>query len=350
MAGRVAACDVTSSRPDVARRLLQGRRANEVLAALPRLFAICGVSQATAGALALAAAAGTLPDEDQLAKHTAAVRAETLRELAHRLLLDTARLLGERPSNAALAALRALQPGSASPPDSGTRAALATAVFGHSAADWLARDSAAALLAWAKTGTTPAAWRVAMAMTPVEATEPPIGLLTGAELAAGVAAWAPAAEDDPQFVHAPTWQGAAVETGPLARSADDPLQISLRAAGAPRQAQRLAARLRELAWLLVARPQADRVVGVLRLPNNTGLAWVENARGLLVHIARHRGEQVLLYRIVAPTDWNFHPQGALAAALLGQPVRDEADLKRRAQGLVDSLDPCVACQVDIAHA
>ena len=44
---------ITSTRPDVARSLLQGRTRAEVVAAVPRLFSICGHSQAAASAAGL---------------------------------------------------------------------------------------------------------------------------------------------------------------------------------------------------------------------------------------------------------------------------------------------------------
>ena len=55
-------------------------------------------------------------------------------------------------------------------------------------------------------------------------------------------------------------------------------------------------------------------------------------------------------RIVAPTEWNFHPGGALAAALLGRPAADLDAVKRYTTQLVHSLDPCVACHVEFDHA
>ena len=61
-------------------------------------------------------------------------------------------------------------------------------------------------------------------------------------------------------------------------------------------------------------------------------------------------QQVLDYRIVAPTEWNFCPGGPLASALADAPAVDETAARRLATRLVHSLDPCVACHVEIAHA
>ncbi|MGZ5267491.1 MAG: nickel-dependent hydrogenase large subunit, partial [Caldimonas sp.] len=78
--------------------------------------------------------------------------------------------------------------------------------------------------------------------------------------------------------------------------------------------------------------------------------WVENARGLLVHRVTVEAGRARSYRIVAPTDWNFLPRGAVAAALLGTPVEARAEAARRSLRVVRSLDPCVACHVEFDDA
>ncbi|MDO9286353.1 MAG: nickel-dependent hydrogenase large subunit, partial [Aquabacterium sp.] len=91
-------------------------------------------------------------------------------------------------------------------------------------------------------------------------------------------------------------------------------------------------------------------VGAMTLADGSGLAWVDNARGLLIHQVRLAGDRVQRYRIVAPTEWNFHPAGALQQALLGANVADAAAALRLAEWLVHSLDPCVACRVELDEA
>ncbi len=346
--GRVAHCGVVSTRPDVARLLLQGRRPHEVNAALPRLFSICGQSQGVAGALALAAAAGHAPSAAELADAGARVAAESRRELVHRMLLDWPRLLGETPAADAVPAVRAAR----APEFDGRAAAqVATAVFGMASERWLALEDAAGFTAWMEAGATVAARFVQR--TAAEPGASAVPLLDGPTLAADPAAWAAAAEADAAFVHAPAWQGGAAETGPLARLRDDPLLRALAAGTLPLPARRAAARLRELACHLAGRNGSPLVGSCLvqgAPAGATGLGWVENARGLLVHLARLEDGRVTMYRIVAPTDWNFHPQGALAPALLGLPAGDDAELQRRAALAVASLDPCVECRVELADA
>ena len=60
-------------------------------------------------------------------------------------------------------------------------------------------------------------------------------------------------------------------------------------------------------------------------------AMAEMARGLLVHAVRVEGGRIADYAIVAPTEWNFHPRGALFRELSGRPVRDEGEAKRNSK-------------------
>jgi Ni,Fe-hydrogenase I large subunit len=83
--------------------------------------------------------------------------------------------------------------------------------------------------------------------------------------------------------------------------------------------------------------------GALSVAPRVGLGWVETARGALAHLIEldADGARIARYRILAPTEWNFHPRGALAAGLLGVHEPRRADLRRRALWLLQALDPCV---------
>lgn len=336
--GRVAACELVSSRPDIARLLLEGRRPGEVQAVLPRLFSLCGVSQATAGALALQAAAGALPDAAAQAQADAAVLTESLRVGTQRVLLEWPRLLGEKPEAESVAALRG-----------GSAAALAQALFGQPAPAWLALNEPAAFDAWVGAGATLPArlLREAGAAPIADAPALPQLQAQGPDQDEMLRAWAARTLEAP--AGPPLWQGGAAETGPWARLQGDALVQALGAAGRPPAFLRLVARLRELACQLAGRPGSP-LAGALCLGPRLGLGWVENTRGLLLHLAELGDDRVMRYRIVAPTDWNFHPRGALALSLLGLPATDAAALQRRAQWEVASLDPCVACCVELSDA
>lgn len=144
--------------------------------------------------------------------------------------------------------------------------------------------------------------------------------------------------------------GRQVETGALARHQYQPLLRALMVHDPSRCCARLVARLHEMALLLLDAHTVS--LGTVPLATGQALAWVENARGLLVHQVQldERGQQVLSYRIVAPTEWNFRPGGPLVLSLAEAAVADAAAAQDLAMRLVHSLDPCVACHIEIAHA
>ncbi len=107
---------------------------------------------------------------------------------------------------------------------------------------------------------------------------------------------------------------------------------------------RLAARLWDLhQWMEVALGASARfpLWGVHEV-DGWRLGWVETARGRLYHAARVEADQVVAYRISAPTEWNFHPQGVLARWLSAVDVPD----RETAQVLAQLIDPCVAVRIE----
>jgi Ni,Fe-hydrogenase I large subunit len=67
------------------------------------------------------------------------------------------------------------------------------------------------------------------------------------------------------------------------------------------------------------------------------------ARGLLVHWLRVDAQgRVERYGVLAPTEWNFHPQGAAAQVLSALDAKQPApQLAAAAAVLVAAFDPCV---------
>jgi hypothetical protein len=352
-AGRIAGVDITSTRPDIAQRLLQGRRTDEAQAAVPLLFSVCARSQAAACRLACAAAAGGAPDTATLAQVRAAVAEETVRESAWQALLHLPRWMDEAPTPEAKAAARAARAwrctGTTAGGNNASADAIAQAVFGCSAQAWLQHASWAAITGWAAAGETAAArYLHALAQRAGDGGAGEAAPLLPLQTPGWLAAVATAAAADPAYSRSPVWQGRPAETGALARLRGDPLLGSDSAPAPSRLLARHVARLRELALLLAGRLQPG--AGALTLAPGSGVGWADNARGLLVHHVQLDGDHVRLYRIVAPTEWNFHPQGALATALTGAPAVDAAAARGLALRLVNSLDPCVSCSVEVADA
>jgi hypothetical protein len=365
---RVVRVEVESTRPLIAGRLVAGRSAADAAAMLPRLYSICGRAQGAAARSALAAAAGAATRETCAAQERAVVL-ETIQEYLWRISIDWPRAMGRNPEPAAVAAVRqrigpALQAigaggGAAIEPGLGA-ALLALAdehVYGEPVEAWLARTDADAFDGWVAAGAT----LPALLQRELTASAPSLGrsatmLMPQPTAGAIRQALLPSLREDPSFALAPTWDGMTVETGALARVRGEHVVAALAERDGHTVAVRMAARLVELAQLLlrVARPEDDAAcpprVDAFAVADGEGVAVVETARGLLLHRAVLADGRVADYQVVAPTEWNFHPVGPLVQGLEGEEVTDAGLLERNARLAVDALDPCVACSIELAHA
>ncbi|WP_114417842.1 nickel-dependent hydrogenase large subunit [Marinospirillum perlucidum] len=80
-----------------------------------------------------------------------------------------------------------------------------------------------------------------------------------------------------------------------------------------------------------------------------GWARVMTARGWLMHRVEVEAGRIAGYQLLAPTDWNLHPQGLLFQQLKNLKV-DKADLQPLASALMACQFPCVESQVEIEYA
>jgi hypothetical protein len=343
----VAEVAIVSTRPRVADKLLAGKPVEEALALVPTLFSICGRAQANAAQLAVQAAQGAVPDAAALAARSRAVEAEIAQEYLWRALLDWPRATGREPATAALAvALAALTGADAT----ALRSVVESEVLGEPVEQWL--DShVAGFEIWIARAHTAAAAHLAQ----VQRDGPRHGvgnvaLLPPFAQPATAAAIVEGLAHDADYDRAPHIDGKPAETGALARLRQQALVEGRLRAYSTSTLTRLVARVTELAQIVAGRPPAAPFVGCRMLGPNRGLGWVETARGLLLHAVELDGLRVKSYRIVAPTEWNFHPRGALVAGLLGAHIAEEAELRRRADWLVQALDPCVGYTLELTHA
>ncbi|CAA7614302.1 nickel-dependent hydrogenase large subunit [Magnetospirillum sp. UT-4] len=368
-AGRVAAVEVRSTRMVEAAGRFAGRRPDEVLAILPLVFSLCGTAQALAAVAAVEDAAGIVPSRPQIAARRLLLLAETVSEHGLGIARDWPALVGEaadlggaKTLKTAMAAIRpALYPaGDWAVPGGG---GLVPDRF--RVQDALA-DAGAALVAM--TG-----FRLCHAIDDSEAfaavlahpSTAPARLLAGLGEDAGFGAqpFEPmpaggpadlnarlAADADGGFLARPDMGGRVPETGPLARQAMLPPVAALLARHGTGVLPRLAARLADAASALrematLVQDLAETPPSPIRPAQGSGLGVVEAARGLLAHRIELEDGLVSRYQILAPTEWNFHPGGALARGLAGAIADDR--LEARARLLVHALDPCVACTVAV---
>lgn len=342
-----------STRRAWASSVSHGRAADELPGLLAAVYALCGGAHRLTAQAAVAAARGR-PGPFEAGAPELLVR-ETLVEHLRRWWLDAPRLLpgdeGAAPSR--LADGPALQ-GRADDhdPEARRRAAEALrrwaeqAVLGMSAAAWRdawSADPRGCAQAWADDGRTwPARWTRA-AREALQGLQQPLRAWP-APTPATLADLGDALGGGTGFEQAPTWRGQPAETGAWTRAADP-------GAGNPDLYaplwMRAAARAADVARLLATPEEAPPpalACGAQTLGPRIGIAWCEMARGVLVHrVVLDADDRVQDCRVVAPTEWNAHPQGSWARLLAAAPAdAPEAQLR----WVAAMFDPCVECRID----
>lgn len=296
-AGRSADVRLRTARPTAAAAML-GRHADQAVRLVPLLHSICGAAQGAAARLALQAARGAVsaPAIDD------AVLAEAQREHLWRLLLDWPATLGLPPQQALLVEGR-------------------RRLLDGSFAAWMAPALTAPFAAVeAAAGELPS--------LPLSDGLQFLPALTAAETAA---LWP---RLDGNFAAVPTYRGRPAETGALTRHGAGTAVSPLLA--------RIRARMDDLRT-----PHGLGRTSAATIAAGVGRAAVETARGLLLHEITLDGDRIAAYVIVAPTEWNFHPEGVLKAWLQEAAAATPDALKALAARAVLALDPCVRCTIEV---
>ena len=369
--GAVQQVEIGSSRPLQTPRIFHGKPVTELLTTLPLLYSVCGTAQACAAVTACEQAMGQSPDPVVTNARQRLVGLETAKEHLWRVLLDWPNLLEQPQDLAGVGELLQLVKGyrDASYPNGrpflpGSRPAaevdtagmvkqlsrlLEQRVFAMPPEQWCELEDKAALLEWADRTQTPAA-----ALLDHLRRQGWNGL--GASDVAGLPAMAETvlqaqltSSDAERFIAAPMLDGVCYETSPLTRIEPTPMLSSLQSEHGNGLLTRFAARLLELARIPRQLEDTLEVVQVAELPTGTGIAQVEAARGRLVHRVVLVDERVEAYQIVAPTEWNFHPRGALARGLQGLAVKSEEALRQQTVLLINAIDPCVGYELQIEN-
>jgi hypothetical protein len=404
---RVRDASVASQRPQPT-PLLRGRPVTATLPCLPRLYQVCGEAQAVAvEALLLvqqhwpATGAPGATAEPRIHTEPAfppqewaeRIRRETLREHVWRLGLDWPRLMGEPPQPMPLRTLMAARAMAVPPTPEGWRdwaAGVLRDWFAEAGTGVEAPFAAHACADWLAVATTPLARLLrrirheCQALEAQETQDPDPGpgpdapgsgacrapVLPGSLVPKMADLW-PVVRSDPEFALRPHWHGQCLEMGPWARQWDGGRVLTGAAVGhgadLPRMAEgerprdgstwsRVVARVLELhAGLQAMCAETPAVLPLVVYSEGTALqgeclVGLEMARGTLIHWLRVEQGRIADYRIVAPTEWNFHPQGPAWRGLCGVHATTEADLRRRCQCVIMALDPCVQYTLEIQHA
>ncbi len=371
-----AAVKIASTRPLTITRQFSGQRPKDVVRTVSLLFATCRAAQAIASAEAFENALGLARAENTKKVRALLVLAETAREHALRIMMDWPQFL-RAPGEPQAARLQKLMyidrdlrhsldrafaiGGACAYRKEDAKAALAKlkalleqAIFGEDLDRWQAKSSLQELEQWARASQTLPQRLLrqlfdddllAAGSAQVSALPP----LDPASLAERLFA-----ADAEQFIAQPDWEGAPRETSPLTRSADHPLVDALKTDEGFGLVARLVACLSELsripARLFDILDTLDEGTQLEELPlrdNGVGVGQVEAARGRLVHAVEMADDKVRCYRILAPTEWNFHPDGAAARGLAHIAERGGEHCADHARLFVTAVDPCVGADVKV---
>ena len=343
----VSATDIRSTRP-MAAQILKGKTPEQVARIVPMLFSVCGRAQGAAANAALRAALGdgvapSAPEERMIV-------CEAMQEHLWRLMLDWTKLMGlprqEQRFAGWYALLRKIGAGEA-----GMDAFLQEFerdCLEMPAAEWRALDDYQALQTWSLKVHSPSA-QVLSRLAELERGRHQLSEIrllpawTAAE-----AGRACAGRWNMDFSACPDWLGDTVETGAWTYYAEDGLLHDVWQQSRSKVLSRLLARVIDV--IAMANGTAAPKLDAASPAKNTGIAVVRTARGLLMHHVRLERGVVADYAIVAPTEWNFHPDGPFARDLRGSKERDRERLQQLAHVEALSLDPCVAYEVEIHNA
>lgn len=368
-------CRLRSTRPVGAVRLFEGKSIDFALTTLPMLFNVCGRAQAVTLARAVESELGVSVPTTVAQRRQALVKLETLREQVFRVLVDWPGMTKELPQSEVLAGLvqglahlsECLEPQAVlirSYGDSMVEEAMTSAfaeawpvihddlcgyLFGQSAAHFLQSvETLAALDHWVSKADTQASrflnWLETQPWSDAgDVPESCVFAMADETLRGRFEV------QSEVFSAKPDDQGASPEVSWFTGMAETPLKAALHVARGNGLYTRCTCRLILIAQLL--RDLSRFAIGeVLALPEEStvrGMAHTEAARGRLTHWITLRDETVERLFVLAPTEWNFHPQGIAVNALEALMPEDSEDLEVQAQLLIHAIDPCVGYRLDI---
>ncbi|MBT3309760.1 MAG: hypothetical protein HOL04_00610 [Gammaproteobacteria bacterium] len=358
------AVSIHSSRPVHAARLFQGKTVTQTLQSLPLLFSVCGTAQAAAAVRGCEQALGieAPPATERVRQQLVAM--ETIREHLWRTLLGWSTLLDQPPPEQELAQVMALQQqlrqaliGSNTPflPQADTihppsithiqqqlQQIIERTLLGIPLQQWLAFDKIDQLFEWGQQHRTVAA---AFIQQLEQRGWSGIGRSTTPALPTLESRKIHTLMEQPEFVEQPLWEQTPHETTPLSRT-QSPLLDAVRQRYGNALLTRSVGRLTELLQQIQQLPTPTPQPMLPSSESGIGIGISQAARGQLLHRVSVEEEQILRYQILAPTEWNFHPQGAVAEALQSLDPHSPS-LQQQAQLIIHAIDPCVGYDLTI---
>jgi len=365
---------LTSHRTTMAARILEGKSATEAADLVALLFSLCGTAQQQAALYAFEEALGYVLSPAHKAARQLLLMGEGINEHVTRVLVDWAELSELAPLTKDVRNLRQILSymkhlifdqgqsdriggGPLAVKDDTLNEAIETlthdierSIFGMPASGFYALSRPEELDHWlAHQDTLPAQvlrqWQAQGVLDHDWPTPNSLHEQAGDDLMVAM--------DDAQadhFIAQPTWQDQPCQTGALVRQLSHPLIRQM--TQGPRAC--FVAKLIDLAELLTHCKQGIEALTKDATLYRTkalykGFGQVEAVRGHLCHRVwiDPENDTIQRYRILAPTEWNFHHDGILKNALVGVEAADAQKMTQIARIAVMALDPCVACHIEV---
>ncbi|PHS70721.1 MAG: hypothetical protein COB23_03345 [Methylophaga sp.] len=361
--------EISSSRPMHAAQLFVGKTIKQTLQTLPLLFNICAKAQAVTAVRAIESAV-KLPINNRVeSQREALVCIESLREHSLQILMDWPSYINETINNKALSDVvpslnmlmqafkpqqlldfgaKIIEPASAQQIALWQHCAqqLSNTIFGVPIKQW-PQDKLSSLEHWAEQQQTPAA-RFIVWLNQQDwkhAGHSNIKLLPEID---DLALIRRLMEQQTQFTAQPDWQSSCYEASWFNYQQHHPIIRQLNHQKGNGIYTRMLARLIEVADLMKKLHHYFMTGMILNqtVSRVNGLASTNAARGRLSHYIELEHEVIKQFFILAPTEWNFHPQGVAAESLTH--LQDSSALQLQADLLIRAIDPCVGYQLQIS--
>lgn len=335
--GRISSVDIHNSRPAVVSRLLQGKTYTEALTLIPMLFSVCGVAQQIAATEAVESALQTEAFQTEPSVSVSRARqqlllAENIRELGLRMARDWlddrsmaqqlmqwfVRIRTELQWSLTLNAQEQTE-------EQANQNLKITELIEDVRSILPGQDQLNAC--WQQLDTAFGD----ILLNPGVSAMPALGSTAMMQLLPELER---SLKSEVGFAQQPSVMGQCYETGNAIADA------------VGKEHQTLPERLDSFVSALMALPDQLLQPTDLIWRNGKGIALVTAARGLLIHRVSLQNEIVADYQLVAPTEWNFHPQGTLLSMLEGVAVEYDR-LEALVNRLIVLVDPCVDWSVGI---
>lgn len=353
----VDSVEITARRHLRASRLLEGKTRDEALGLLPLIYHVCARAHSFAAQQAFACAQGETMSSTWA--HQLLVLAETCREHARRVFIDWPGLCGQKQDAEMVLRiqdhLQQLEQAVLAFPDTPITQLPQELLLRVTALSSVLKPLLDEVLGVANKRTVVSAVIQAMHEQNITAigSSDVVGL-TIHEIETRYLADKLRKICSENFIAAPHLHQRVYETGPLARMRGQSFIKGLSDCYGNGLLTRFCAMVQELG----ATP--DRMLDLLQeqgaspglhknvaLSGGAGMGGVEAARGFLWHKVEMANGRVKSYQILAPTEWNFHPRGALFRGLQGLRFKAKNHVHKLVNMVATALDPCVSCAIEV---